>query len=135
MKILVAEDDQVSQKLMESILSKYGSCEIVADGEAAVKAIVDAYESESPFDLLCLDIMMPGVDGQEALKTIREEEHKRGILGLDGVKIIMVSALDDPKNVLGAFRSGCEGYITKPVDRNALIEKLKEFGIGSDATE
>lgn len=129
MRILVIEDEPVSQKIMSNILSSYGSVEIAGDGLEGYKKFVDSLEHKQPYDLVCLDIMMPHVPGLEVLQKIRHEENRRGLQGLAGAKVIMTSALDDGKNVLGSFRAGCEAYIVKPVDRTQLLDTvLKLFG-------
>ena len=76
------------------------------------------------YDLICLDIMMPGMNGQEALKLIREEESKAKI---KGSKVLMTTALDDSKNVMSAFKEQCDGYLVKPITTDKLKEKLLEF--------
>jgi two-component system, chemotaxis family, chemotaxis protein CheY len=71
--------------------------------------------------------LMPEMDGQTVLKEIRRIESETGIHGSDGIKIIMTSALSDRKNILDAFKSQCEAYLVKPVDRELLLEHLREF--------
>jgi len=73
--------------------------------------------------------MMPKKDGQQVLKEIRAYEEERDVVGLDGVKIIMTTALDDSKSVLNAFKAGCEGYIVKPYNRQKIYGKLEELGL------
>ena len=79
MKILLAEDDFVTRKFMASFLSKYGECDVTVDGMEAVDAFMLALEEGEPYDLVCLDIMMPVMDGYQALMGIRklEKEKKR----------------------------------------------------------
>ena len=127
MRILVAEDDFVSRKILQVILSPYGICDIAVDGEEAIQAFKVAFEEGELYDLVCLDIMMPGADGQEVLKTIRGIEKENGIGGLDGAKVLMVTALNDGDNIMRAFREQCEGYITKPVDKQRLLGQLREL--------
>lgn len=86
-----------------------------------------ALEDNQPYDLITLDIMMPIKDGHESLKAIREEEEKKGILGFDGVNVIMMSAFGDHEHILKAFRGGCESYIIKPVTRKKLAEQLESL--------
>lgn len=124
MKILIAEDDQVSQKLVLRALSAIGECTVVYNGQEAVDLVKSAHENGEPFDLICLDIMMPNMDGQTALKEIRKHEEAQGVYGLEGAKVIMLTALNDAENILGAFRSGCEAYLLKPIDRSSLLEKV-----------
>jgi two-component system chemotaxis response regulator CheY len=133
MKTLIVEDDFASRKLMQKYLSPFGETDVVVDGEEAVDAFKLAMEEEEPYDLICLDIMLPKMDGQKVLKEIRKIEEDRGILGNDGTKVIMTTALGDAKNVLNAFRSQCEGYLQKPISKEHMITQLKELGlIGED---
>ena len=76
MRILLAEDDYASRKFGISFLSKYGEVDATVDGEEAVAAFEFAAEDGEYYDLICLDIMMPGTDGIEALYRIRESEKK-----------------------------------------------------------
>jgi two-component system chemotaxis response regulator CheY len=129
MKALVAEDDFVSRKILHKLLNAHGECDFVVDGKEAVEAFAKALGSQEPYDLICLDINMPQLSGLEALKQIRQLEESRGIGGLDGVKIVMTTALDDPASVLGAFKAGCEAYVVKPLDLKKLLSTVLELGI------
>ena len=127
MKTLVVEDDFASRKLMQRYLAPFGECDVVVDGQEAVEAFELALIENDPYDLICLDIMLPKKDGQQVLKEIRQLEKDRDIIGSDGVKILMTTALGDAKNVMEAFRSQCEGYLQKPVGREQIIRELKEL--------
>ena len=129
MNALIVDDDFLCRKLLQSILSPYGESHIAVDGEEAVSAFEMALDEGNPYDLICLDIMMPNLDGQETLKRIRKIEEERGIGGLDGVKIIMVTALKDGKNILGAFKAGCETYIIKPISKEKVLLELDKLGL------
>ena len=129
MKTLIVEDDFASRKLMQKYLAPFGETDVVVDGREAVDAFNLAMEEEEPYDLICLDIMLPKMDGQQVLKEIRKVEEDRGILGSDGTKVIMTTALGDAKNVLNAFRSQCEGYLQKPISKEQMLRQLKELGL------
>jgi len=129
LKILIVEDDFVCRKLLQMYLSKFGDCFIAVNGEEAVEAVGSAYDENYPYDLICLDIRMPEMDGQEALAAIRRIERERGIAGLDCVKVIMTTGLDDSGNIMGAFRTGCEAYIVKPVEQDKLIKEMEKLGL------
>ncbi|MBF0501730.1 MAG: response regulator [Candidatus Riflebacteria bacterium] len=129
MKILVIEDDFVSRCVFIEYLSPYGSCDAAANGKEGVMAFKLAFESGKPYDLVCLDIMMPEMDGQEVLKQIRQYEEEKGIGGLAGVKIIMTTALDDFKNIMTAFRHQCEAYLVKPIEKAKLVAQMKTMGL------
>lgn len=121
MKSLVAEDDFASRKFITNYLNQYGECDATVDGMEVVDAFMMAYEDEEPYDLVCLDVMMPVMDGYQALKAIRDIEVEKGVPAEKRVKIIMMTALNEERNVKKAFEMGCTVYCAKPVD----IEKLK----------
>ncbi len=130
MKILIAEDDFISRRILKEILAPYGDCDVVVDGKEAVQAFHMAIEENRPYDLICLDIMMPNTDGQEALKQIREIEKIAGIRGSAEAKVIMVTALDDPKTVFQAFyKGGATSYIVKPIDKKKVIGEIRALGL------
>ncbi len=129
MKCLIVEDSFVARKLLKMYLSSCADCDIAVDGNEAVEAFSHAMDEKEPYDLICLDIMMPNMDGREALKAIRQIESEHGIGGLDCVKVIMTTALGDPKNVIGSFREGCEAYIVKPVKKDKLLEEIENLGL------
>jgi two-component system, chemotaxis family, chemotaxis protein CheY len=129
MRILIAEDDFASRRLLQKFLSKYGDVDLASDGKEAVDAWRLAYEEGNPYDLLCLDLMMPVLDGHEVLQTIRLEEQDRSILPCDGVKVIITTALSDASHIMQSFREGCEAYIVKPIDKKNLLEQMKSLGL------
>ena len=127
MKILIAEDDFASRKFMLRFLSKYGECDVTVDGEEAVEAFTMGLESGEGYDLICLDIMMPVVDGYQALSEIREIEKQIGIPEDRAVKIIMTTALNEGKNVTKAFGLGCTAYAGKPIDQDKFENELRKL--------
>ncbi len=125
MKILIAEDEYISRILLTGILSAYGSCFVATNGEEAVALLNRSFETKERFDLVCLDIMLPDFDGHEVLRRIRTMERQRDIYGMDAVKVIMTTALDDAENIMAAFVKGrCEAYLTKPIDKDKLVQHL-----------
>jgi two-component system, chemotaxis family, chemotaxis protein CheY len=127
MRILIAEDDLASRKFMYKFLLPYGECDVTVDGREAIDAFMMAWDENKPYDLICLDIMMPNLDGKKALKAIREIEIQKGVEAAKRVKVIMTTALDDTKNVYESFDTGCEGYATKPIDTKKFIEVLQKL--------
>lgn len=132
---------------MERILSSFGSCDLAVNGQEAVEAFELALLDDEPYDLICLDIMMPVMDGQEALRRIREMERKQSIKNQikaemengpakkqsqepPGTRIFMVTALDTQKDVVEAFfYGGCTDYLTKPITRDRIVEKLRKYDL------
>jgi two-component system chemotaxis response regulator CheY len=102
--------------------------EIVVNGREAVEAFRLAHTENQPYDLVLMDIMMPEVDGIEALKRIREMEAKDGLE--PRVKVIMTTALDDPQTVMKSFYDGeASAYIVKPVVKEKLYKELEKLGL------
>lgn len=129
MRILIAEDDFLGRKLMQLYLSKYGSCDSAVNGAEAAELFGRACAEGRPYDLICLDIMMPQMDGQAVLKYIRDHERAMGIEEARSAKIIMTTALDDHANIKDAFTERCEAYLVKPIDQDKINETLKKLGL------
>ena len=129
MKTLIVEDDFTSRLLLQELLKSYGPSHIAVNGREAVEAVRVALAADDPYDLICLDIMMPEMDGQEALRQIRGEEESMGIVSSDGAKIVMTTALGDMKNITAAYLSLCDAYLTKPIEKAKLLEELGKLGL------
>ena len=129
MKILLAEDDYATRKFMASFLSKYGECDVAVDGMEAVDAYLMALEDGEPYDLICLDIMMPAMDGYQVLMSIRNMEKERQISADEGVKVIMTTALNEEQNVKMAFDMGCSVYSGKPINQDKFEQALTKLGL------
>ncbi len=128
MKILIVEDEYISRVLLSEMLSAFGTCHVAIDGKEAVTILEHSFETKKRFDLVCLDIMMPELDGQEVLHCIRNKEKSMNINRAEATKVIMTTALDDSKNIMQAFTKGhCEAYLTKPIDRMKLMQHLQEL--------
>jgi two-component system chemotaxis response regulator CheY len=129
MKTLIVEDDFTSRLLLQEILKRYGSVHLAANGKEAVEAVRAALDADDPYHLICMDIMMPEMDGHEALREIRELEEVRGVLESSAAKVIMTTALDSVRNVSDAFRELCDSYLVKPIETAPLLEQLHRFGL------
>jgi len=130
LKILIAEDDFMVRQVIRDILEQFGTVDIVVNGEEAVQAFRVAWRKQQPYDLICMDIMMPIMDGNEALVRIREIESSLGIVGSEEVKVIMITALDDAKTVVKAyFNGGATSYIIKPLEKERLINEMRNIGL------
>lgn len=128
MKTLIVEDEFMSRKLLMKYMSSFSECDIAINGQEAYEAFIEASKTNEPYDLILLDIVMPEMDGQEVLKEIRAYEINNNIFGLDSVKIIMITAMKDDSNIMDAFRTQCEGYIVKPVEKEKLLNSIQELG-------
>lgn len=129
LNILVAEDDPVSRLFMQHHLASYGQVWLAGDGRHAVELVAQALGQGQPFDLICLDILMPQMDGKEALTAIRGLEEEHGLPLGHGAKVIMTTAMRDVENILGSFGRYCDAYLVKPLDPQALVEQMTKLGL------
>ncbi|MCT4593668.1 MAG: response regulator [Anaeromicrobium sp.] len=125
LKILIAEDDMISRKLLWKVLAEYGECDLVVNGIEAIDAYMIALKEKEPYDLICLDIMMPKVDGIKVLKTIRDIEIQFNVE--KEAKIIMATALSEREVVDDSFEKGANAYAAKPIDIDKLLEVMKNL--------
>jgi len=112
---------------LQELLKSYGPSHVAVNGREAVEATRLALEAGAPYDLVCLDIMMPEMDGQQALREIRAMEETRGIIPPGGAKIVMTTALGEIKNVFAAYSGLCDAYLTKPIQKAKLLEELRKL--------
>ena len=127
MKTLIAQDDFASRMLLQRILSPFGDCHVAITGMEALDAFVGAVQTDAPYDLMCLDIVLPDIDGQAVLTGIRAAEAAVGYPPGVGVRVIITTVLRDPAHIMRAFKEFCDAYITKPIDTAKLRKYLREF--------
>lgn len=127
LRSLVAEDDATSRALLHRFLSRYGECSIAVDGEEAVRAVTAARLGHRNYDLICMDLRMPEMDGQAAIREIRRQEAAAG--DEKAAKIIVTTAHADIKSVISALLGRCNAYLVKPIDTAKLRAELKTLGL------
>jgi two-component system, chemotaxis family, chemotaxis protein CheY len=127
LRMLLVEDDFASRLLLQTFLSGYGECHVAVNGLEGVQAFRFALEHGQRYDLICMDIMMPEMDGREAVRQIRGLEEEHGILSTFGAKIIMTTAVEEVKEVIRCFHELCDAYLTKPVDLGTLMGQMREY--------
>lgn len=135
MKSLVVEDEFTTRTILQKILGDYGEVHIAVNGREATEAVHIAHQEGAPYDLISLDVLMPEMNGQEALKAIRDLEATFEIVPPHGAKIIMTTSLGDGKSIMAAFKGQCDGYLVKPIEKKKLIKYLDEFGLVAGPAE
>jgi two-component system chemotaxis response regulator CheY len=113
--------------MLQESIKHYGPFHIAANGREAVAAVEMALGANQPYDLICLDILMPELSGQDALREIRALERARGISATGRATIIMVSSLADEANITAARDQECDYFLVKPVDRGRLRDALRRL--------
>lgn len=90
---------------------------------------MDSLKNNEPYDLLCLDIMMPKVDGLKVLNVIRGLEKQHQVPVDQHLKVIMMTAIADMEYVGHAFQLGCDAYASKPIDTDKVLEVMQNLNL------
>jgi len=129
MRILVVDDDFASRRVLQRYLEPWGEVDAALDGGSCLEAFRKGIEEGAPYRLVFLDIVMPGMNGHEALRELRVIETDLKVEPRDEVKVVMTSALEDPYNVMKAYNEGgAAGYLVKPVSKQSLEAELLRLG-------
>lgn len=133
LKILIVEDDFTARTILMRFLSEYGDCDIAKDGLEAIQAFTHAYEIDppQPYDLICMDIIMPRIDGTVAAKTLREIERSKGVEGTEYESVIVfTSATNDPATIVRAcYECGANHYFVKPLAFDQMERQMRKINL------
>ena len=126
-KALVVDDDRMQRKLLSIYLDTIAYIDFAENGAEGVSLATQALENGAPYELICLDITMPVMDGLSALKAIRELESqsstKRSL-------IFMISASSLPQDMINAIEEGdCDDYVVKPIIKDNFIKLLNKHAL------
>jgi CheY-like chemotaxis protein len=128
-KILIVEDEIISQTKLALILEDFGKCDVVDNGKDAITLANDACQNNDPYGLIMLDINLPEMDGINILSSIRAVEKSFKIHDGREAKILMISSYRDRDRIIACVQSGCNDYIAKPFVAEVVRKKLAELGI------
>lgn len=128
MRFLIIDDEEVSRNLMLFYIQGQGECHSAASGREGLELVTASLEENNPYDFILLDIMMPEMDGHLTAKSIRAIENERRIPAEKRVKIIMVTALNSPKDALESIGlSNAAAYLVKPVTKVNLLGVINKL--------
>ena len=128
MRFLIVDDDESIILFLRTFLSAYAECLTAGNGFEALAAFQAALEEQRPFAAVFMDILMPGMDGNQVVQALRRIEAESG--AADRFKLIMISVLTDTRNVSESFFHGrADAYLPKPLQRDALIAELVTLGL------
>ena len=131
-KVLIVDDSDFQADMLASILDEVGLSNITKaiNGSDALKYFEEALLSGTAYSVVFLDIVMPEMDGQEALQRMRALEKDAGISGKDKTTIIMVTSLSSPEDMITALIQGdCTDYVVKPVAESILKALLVKYDL------
>ena len=138
MRTLIVDNDAGARRLLEIYLADCGPCESVASGKQAVERFEQACQAGVRYDLVCLDFLMPQMDGIEVIKHLRRIEHQRGIRHAERTRIIVATVLNRESDSLRAYIYGCDAYTTKPTHKQMILDEIRTLGLldtSADPTE
>jgi two-component system chemotaxis response regulator CheY len=127
MQILIAEDVTLIQKMLQKMLGPYGEITFVRSGREAFQKFQRTLTTQEYFDLICLDINIPEINGLDVLKNIRAAEKLNHVPLDKRAKIVIVSSTNEADVVMKAIKLGCDGYIVKPFSQEKIIAELKKL--------
>ncbi|RQW83859.1 MAG: response regulator [Geobacter sp.] len=129
-KCLVVDDDELSREMIVHYLDGYAVCETASNGREALEKAQASHDKGDPFRLIILDIIMPEMDGHEAGKAIRTLEKNLGITLSNQVKIIVLSSVNTPQEIMQAFMTiNPAAQLVKPVEPGKFRETLAKIGV------
>ncbi|NCD34133.1 MAG: response regulator [Spartobacteria bacterium] len=124
-KVLIVDDDAATRKTIVSILSPYFSCDEASTGKEAVARVEKALNASEYYDLICMDVEMPGISGIETIEQIRFKEAGHGRQWWQtGADIIMISGHKETDVIVSCYDYSCRTYLFKPFDPQELLDKL-----------
>ncbi|MFH0754800.1 MAG: response regulator [Candidatus Omnitrophota bacterium] len=121
-KILIVDDSLADLQLLRTILQGVAETYLAMNSREAIIGYECAMERGKPFDLMLLDMIMPGMDGYQVLQKVREMETSASIPAGRVMPIIMVTGHEKP--FMKEFNRGCDDYMLKPVDPAALLKLI-----------
>ncbi|NNE38759.1 MAG: response regulator, partial [Gammaproteobacteria bacterium] len=123
--ILIVEDDRATRKILAKYIDTFGYSVAVADNGETAADLLD----EGKFDLLLLDLNLPGLSGFDLIKTIRQK------YSLESLPILVISTADDNKSIIAALQGGANDYVCKPVDSRMLVARIRTHLIIKDKVD
>lgn len=133
MRVLIVDDDFYCRSYLQEILHPYAFCDVAVNGDEAIYAFRRALTEAKPYDLICMDLVMPEIDGHHALREIREIEREHGILEETQAKVIITTVLDDSEDTHNAFfLGGATSFLVKPIDETMILTELKRLDLIPD---
>jgi len=124
---LVVEDNVITQKFIHKIMKDFGTCDVGNDGQEGLEQFEKNISENNYYDVICLDIQMPKLDGVQLLEKIRKMEKenqqiKRSV-------IIMITAIGDKEINKKCVKLGCNSFLLKPVDKENLSKVLRRHHV------
>ncbi len=126
LRTLIVDDSPVIRSLLQRLLTSYGRCESVSDGQRAIDTFCRYLSEGDPFSLVCLDLGLNGITGADVLEKIRTAEKENG--SAVKCRVLVITASSALTDVEAVRRHGADGYMVKPINKEKLAEYMTTFG-------
>jgi two-component system chemotaxis response regulator CheY len=127
MRALIVDDVEINRDLLSIFLEGRATTVSAGSGEEALSLVEEALRTGSYFDLICMDIGLPGISGHQTLKSIREMEAAHGNTR---AVVFMVTGSSSAEDMVDALVvGGCDDYLTKPLMRQSFFALLDKHGL------
>lgn len=128
-RLLLVDDNIIHRKLSEKLFAPFGETVVAGSGAEAVTLFDQELAADKVFDVVILDMLMPGMDGMETLRQMRALEKLKGLTPDQCSKILISSHDTDPELQRQAEIAGCNRYYPKKISKDGVAAMLGEFGI------
>jgi len=129
MRTLIVEDVHFLALILQRIIEPYSKSDFAHNGAVAIEKYTKAFTKGRAYDLICLDLLLPEMDGFEVLRSVRQFEDEFSLTAEKRTKIIVVSTFNDQKTVAKARAAGCDSYIAKPFRKDKVLRAIEKLGL------
>jgi two-component system chemotaxis response regulator CheY len=129
-RFLVVEDEGMSRLMLSEFLAEYALCDVAENGKEGLRLFEQSLSSGEPYHLICIDLVMPEMNGLALIRKIKELEKSHHLTSEYCAKIFVITSSDstwDRADLL--LENLCDDYIVKPFDRVALLASLRSNGL------
>jgi len=129
MRTLIVEDVHFLALILQRIIEPYSSADFAHNGAVAIEKYTKAYTKGKAYDLICLDLLLPEMDGFEVLRSLRQFEEECNLPVNERTKVVVISTFNDQKTVAKARAAGCDSYIAKPFRKDRVLRTIEKLGL------
>ena len=129
MRTLIVEDVHFLALILQRIIEPYSKADFAENGAVAIDKYTKAFTKGKAYDLICLDLLLPEMDGFEVLRNLRQFEDDFNITPDKRTKVLVISTFNDHKTVAKARAAGCDSYIAKPFRKDRVLQTIEKLGL------
>lgn len=129
-RYLIVDDDEMGRLMLQDFLTEFADCDLAANGKEGLQFFEKALLDGVPYDLLCIDLIMPEMNGLALIRKIRDIERKHPYFTDFRTRIFVISASESTWDKADLLLDNlCDDYIVKPFNRKLLLDNLRKNGL------